>query len=253
MRRSLLPFLVAFLLATAIAPSAAEVAIPPHGDRSVHDLAGVLEADAVATMERWNRELFRATGVAIVVVTVSDLEGEAIDDFALRVAEAWKVGRAGEDRGIVLALSSGDRRVFIATGYGVEGYLPDGRVGRLLDEQAVPSLRSGDYSTAMLRTDQALVALSAAEYGVTLDGVAPPAGMRDRRGRRSGPLGTVMGVLFLLFMAYLAIRHPRLFLLMMISGMGRRGGRGGGGFGGGSGFGGFGGGGFGGGGAGRGF
>ena len=141
----------AFLLA-AITAAVAQVELPPHGDRSVHDLAGVVSAPHIQTMERLHKELFDKTGVALIVVTVARLEGEPIEDFAVRVGEEWAPGVRGEDRGIVIALAMEERRVFVATGYGVEGYLPDGRVARLVDQFAIPSLRQNDFSTGTLPT-----------------------------------------------------------------------------------------------------
>jgi uncharacterized protein len=236
-------------------PAMTQVVLPPQGDRSVHDLAGVIRQDHIQTMERFHTELFQKTGVAIVVITVPSLEGELIEDFAVRVGEEWGAGREGEDRGIVLAVAVQERRIFIATGYGVEGYLPDGRVGRILSQYAIPYLRQNDYSTGILETSAALVSASAEEYGVTIQGATPRATTRSpSRSRDSSPLGTIFKILGFLFLAYMFIRHPMLFLLLM-SGSGRGGAFSGGGFGGGGGggFGGFGGGGFGGGGAGRSF
>ena len=86
----------------------------------------MLSAQTVPTLERFHRELFAKTGVAIVVITVPTLDGEPVSDFAVRVGEEWGVGRRGEDRGIVVALAVAERDIFIAAGYGVEGYLPDG-------------------------------------------------------------------------------------------------------------------------------
>jgi uncharacterized protein len=251
MRRRGAPVLAALLMAAGLALLArAEVSLPPRGDRSVHDLAGVLGARQREAMERLHRELFRATGVAIVVITVPRLEGEPIDAFAVRVGEAWGAGRRGEDRGIVVALAIEERRIFIATGYGVEGFLPDGRIGEIIDRDAAPHLGRNDYSTALLNTSAALAGAAAQEYGVEIRGIGKSTGA-PRGGRRAGPLGVLLMLLVLAGMAYLAVRHPVLFLLLL-SGSGRgRGGFRGGGFGGGSGFGGFRGGGFGGGGAGR--
>jgi len=245
------------LLFAAPSSGMAEVRLPPHGDRSVHDPAGVLSPEDVAAMERLHRDLFAKTGVAIVVIAVTSLEGEPIEDFAVRVGKEWGAGREGEDRGIVVALSTQDRRVFIATGYGVEGYLPDGRIGAILDDVTIPLLRRNQWSGAMLRTSAALVAASAAEYGVTIEGSGP---VPPRGRRQAGPpslLRMIVTLIGLAFAAYLFIRNPILFMILFSGGGrgGRRGGFGGGGFGGrgGGGFGGFGGGGFGGGGAGRGF
>jgi len=249
--------IVASLACLAAPAAVAGIRLPSHGDSSVHDLAGVITPADAATMERLHRELFARTGVAIVVITVKDLEGEPISDFAVRVGTEWGVGKKGEDRGIVVAMSTQDRRIFIATGYGVEGYLPDGRTGAILDRITIPLLRRGETSTALLKTSEALVAASAAEYHVTIEGAGPvPPRGRAERGAPS-LIRIILTLIGLAFAGYLFIRNPILFLILF-SGAGRGGRRGGfgggfGGHGGGGGFGGFGGGGFGGGGAGRGF
>ncbi len=227
--------------------AAAQVPVPPRADRSVHDGAGVLSNQAVETMERLHRALFEQTGVAIVIVTMPLLEGEPTADFALRVAEAWQPGRADEDRGIVVVIALEERELFIATGYGVEGFLPDGRVGAIRDF-ARPALSQNDFSTGLLQISQALTAFSAEEYGVAIDGAtlaaAAPSGQRRAGDERRGG---IVGLIVMLGMGFLLFRHPTLFMLLMFSGVGRgyggyrhRGGHGGG----------FGGGGFGGGGAG---
>jgi len=238
----------------------AQVDLPPHGNRSVHDLARVLAPGDAATMERLHTELFEKTDVAIVLVTVPSLEGEPIETFAVRVGTEWGVGKADEDRGIVIVLSDEDRRVFVATGYGVEGYLPDGRVGAMID-RALPAFRQNDFSTGLRTISSQLVAASADEFGASIDGTMapPPLSAQPRTAEPPGPLTLVMGLLVFGGLAYLFIRNPFL-LALLLSGGGRgrgygghRGGGFGGGFGGGTGFGGFGGGGFGGGGAGRSF
>lgn len=232
--------------------------VPARSDRSVHDTAGVIEPSHAALMERLHRALFEKTGVAIVVVTVPRLDGEPIEDFAVRVGKEWGVGRKGEDRGIVIALAIEERRVFIATGYGVEGFLPDGKVGGILDDEVIPDLRRNAFSVALVRASAALVREAAAEYGVSIEDLEQAPAPRRAAGGRPGFVKIV--VLFLVFVVivYIAIREPWLLLMLLNSGRGggrgfRTGGFGGGGFGGGTGFGGFGGGGFGGGGAGRGF
>ncbi len=241
-------------------PACSQVLLPPHANRSVHDLARVLSAEHATAMEALHREVLDKTEVAIVVITVPRLDDEPIEEFALRVGAEWGVGRADQDRGIVAALALEERRIFVATGYGVEGFLPDGRVGGILDEHTTPLLARGEYSEALLRTSAALAAAAAVEYGVTLERRVPvaPLGGRTRGAPSAG--GRVANVLLLVGLAYLFFRHPRLFFFLLLTGLGRpgyhggsRGQFGGGGFGGGSGFGGFGDGGFGGGGAGRGW
>jgi len=261
---------VAALLHAAAVPATAEFKLPPPDGRSVRDLATVIQRQDQERMERWHRALFEATGVAIVVVTVPDLDGEPIEDFATRVGTEWGVGKKGDDRGIVVALAVRERRIFVATGYGVEGFLPDGRVGGLIDTEVLPHLKRSDFSRGLLQASAALTAIAAQQYGLSIDDLQEIRSTGRARGRGGGGW---IGLLVLLFLALLfmsGMRDPLLAALLFSGVTGRRrggygrrtgggfgGGFGGGGFSGGGfgsgGFGGFGGGSFGGGGAGRGF
>lgn len=244
--------LAAGVVALASAIGHAQTPLPQRQDRAVYDLAGVIEPAHASAIEAVNRELWQKARVAIVVLTVPALQDETIDELAVRLGHTWGIGGEGQDRGLVIAFAERDRRIFVATGYGTEGYLPDGRVGALMDRHAIPFLRANRFSEGLYRLDLALAAASAEEYGVTLTGA--PAGLA--RGREPapelGPMQIVFGILMLIALAYLAIRHPRLFFFLLLT-MGGNRDRGGSGFGGGGGGFGGGGGGFGGGGAGRGF
>jgi uncharacterized protein len=228
---------------------AGEPAIPkPEG--FVTDRAGVVGAAARARIVGLAGELQAKTGAEIAVVTVSTTA--PLDDFtyALRVAEAWKPGRKGDDTGVVFLVAVEDRKLRILVGYGLEGILPDGLVGEISDREVVPAFRAGRVDEGIWRGVAALAARIAEARGVTLTGVPPP--QRDARG---APLPTWALILILLvvlaIMLYQA-NQPRRFRggggLPYGGGLG---GFGGGFGGGGGGFDGFGGGSFGGGGAGR--
>jgi uncharacterized protein len=259
-----------FALALAPAPARAAFRLPPHDARSVYDFASVVKADDAAQMERWHRALYDQTGVAIVVVTVPDLDDESIEDFATRVGTEWGVGKKGQDLGVVVALSLKPRKIFVATGYGTEGFLPDGRVGDILRSEVLPRLRQDDFSGGLRQASAALTSVAARQYGLTIDGLAEARGAGrpgSRHDQLPGPVVLIILaaiVLFILVLLPFVARHPLLAAILFsnMRGGGRRGsggfggGFGGGGFGGGGsggGFGGFGGGGFGGGGAGGGF
>jgi uncharacterized protein len=239
---------LAFIPAVGSAARAVEPTIPsPHG--FVTDLAGVISPDEEARIDRKIQMLKAKTGAEIAVLTVPTTA--PLDDFsyALKVAEAWKIGAKGQDTGVLILLATQDRKLRILTGYGVEGVLPDGLVGRIQDREMVPAFRAGRIGEGMERGVNAI----AQRIMDGVEGKPPP-----QEGVAISPLALLLLMLLIfLLLAWLSNQGPP------VSG-GRRyrrypGGFGGGfplppgGFGGGGsgGFDGFGGGTFGGGGAGR--
>src|SRR5207247_9442772 len=101
-------------------------------------------------LRRRHEDLFRKTGVALILITVKRLEDETLPDFAVRVGSEWGAGKKGQDRGIVVAVTTEEPHVFVATGYGVEGFLTDGRVGAILDGYVVGPRRAKEPETALL-------------------------------------------------------------------------------------------------------
>ena len=216
----------------------------------VVDLAGIVEDGLEQRLNGYLKELEQKTSAQMVVLTISSLEGESIDEFALTLAhDKWKLGQKGKDNGALLLVVLEDRKYRFETGYGLEGVLPDSLVGSITRDYLVPHFRKGDYSTGIYTATLALVNEVASNAGVEITG-APKLRRPAARGRqpKGGGVGsTIFTVLFVIGMVVLFIRHPRLFMLILLSSMmggGRRGSWGGGG-----GFGGGGGGGFGGGGA----
>jgi uncharacterized protein len=230
------------------APLSAAVAIPQRTDRAVHDFANVVVPDDRQAMEAIAREVLEKSRVAIVVVTLPSLEGESIEELSTRWGRAWGIGDQKTNRGILVMVAVADRRVRIENGYGVEGYLPDGLTGEILDTEAMPSFRRGDYSMGLRRTVIRLAHETADEFGFELSGKV------SSRGRRTAVSAGGVALVVLLLIIALAVGGPGVLWWLLLSGLrgGRRGrgGRGGwgGGFGGGFGGGSFGGGGFGGGG-----
>lgn len=260
--------LLAILLGTLsyCVPAHAAFQIPPRKDRAVHDLAGVILREDALAIETVAREVWGRGKVAIVVVTVKSLEGESIEELALRWGREWGIGGKEDNRGILLLVSVGDRKARIENGYGVEGYLPDGLAGRILDEESIPYFKRGDYSVGIRKAVERLALLTAKEFGFKLEGNLSP---RVPRRLVDGGAWLLILVLIILFLG--GGLPSVLWWLLLGGGRGRRrggrkgppwflggggfggGGFGGGSFGGGGGFGGFGGGSFGGGGASRGW
>ena len=164
--------LVVALVALCAATVAAQQIPPPQG--YVTDQAGAIDPPTKAKIEALAQELQQKTGAEIAVLTVRTTE--PLDDFtyAMRVADAWKVGKKGEDTGVLVLVAVDDRKVRVVTGYGVEGVLPDGLVGNIQDTEMVPEFRAGRMGEGIWRGVAQMARRIAAERGVTLTGVPAP-------------------------------------------------------------------------------
>lgn len=122
----------------------AEVAVPPFQAR-VTDLTGTLTADQRNELERMLQAFENRKGSQIAVLMIPTTQPEAIEAYALRVAEAWKPGRRGVDDGILLVVAKEDRALRIEVGYGLEGVVPDAVAKRIVSEIIVPYFRQSDF------------------------------------------------------------------------------------------------------------
>jgi uncharacterized protein len=111
----------------------------------VTDLTGTLTAEQAATLDQRLRSFEAQKGSQIALLIVPTTQPETIEQYAIRVAETWKIGRGGTDDGIVLVVAIQDRAVRIEVGYGLEGALPDVIANRITDQVIVPRFREGDY------------------------------------------------------------------------------------------------------------
>ena len=248
--RSLGPVL-AFWMAGAAAAGlpAAQVDLQPGSlepQGYVSDFASVFTPVERRQLESLLQELDRKAGAQLAVVTLPSLEGNEIRDFANRLFEKWGVGHAKDDRGLLVLMAVEDRTIWVEVGYGLEPLLPDGKVGRLLDQYVVPRFKAGDYAGGLTAGALAFAREIARDAGVELTGELQTRPPPDSSQRGLGCVDTLVAIFVLILFLYLVIRHPWLLFFLLASGRGG----GGGGFGGG-GFGGFGGGASGGGGAGR--
>ena len=258
--------LTLLLVLTAFSAFAQKLPEKPNPPRIVNDFAGVLTPEQRQALERELVQFNNSTSTQISVVTVKSLDGTSIDDFAFKLGEKWGIGQKGKDNGILILIKpkfGNDKgHAFIATGYGLEGVVPDAVANRIVDNEMIPHFKQNDYYGGIQAAVGTLMKLTKGEFTA------------DAYMKRSEPQGSLLGALlpFLLFLIFFALfsraRNTKrsslggrsnlpfwVFLGMMGSGRGNSGhwdnfSGGGGSFGGGGGFGGFGGGSFGGGGAG---
>jgi uncharacterized protein len=122
----------------------ADVAVPPLTARVI-DLTGTLSGGAVNRIESELAGFEAKKGSQIAVLIVPTTQPEDIEQYGIRVADQWKLGRKGVDDGAILIVAKDDRRVRIEVGYGLEGALPDAIANRILDEAIKPHFKLGDY------------------------------------------------------------------------------------------------------------
>ena len=239
-RAARLPLAAVLLFAAVLCPgsgarAAGEPSIPePSG--YVNDHAGLMDEPSRAKLEAFLDQVEKKTGAQFAVLTVKSTAPLTASEYKVRVFEQWKIGKKGEDNGLLLLVAVEERDARFETGYGLEGTLPDGFQSRVFRNQMAPRFREGDYTGGITAGMIACAARLAAEKGVTLEWNGEE--LRYDGGGESGlpPRGLILFAVFVIILVIIASG-----LLGRAVGGGRRGGGyrggwgglGGGGFGGG--------------------
>ncbi len=179
---------------------AASVVIPsPSGP--VTDLAGILDQDAQTRLTQLIQEVRDRTTAEIAILVVPTTAPDTIEEYSVAVFDRWKIGQKGKDNGLLFLVAVTDRRMWITTGYGLEGILPDGKVGEIRDRDIIPFFRAGHYAEGILRGTSALAAVLLKEAGPTGAERQPvvQAG-RHQRGFTGGTTGVLLIVFILLIL-----------------------------------------------------
>src|SRR5437868_9514281 len=124
---------------------AAEVAVAPLSGRVV-DQTGTLSSGDIASLTQTLKNLEARKGSQVAVLIVPTTAPETIEQYSIRVAEAWKIGRRKIDDGALLVVAKDDRKLRIEVGYGLEGALNDVTAKRIIDEVITPRFRNGDFA-----------------------------------------------------------------------------------------------------------
>jgi uncharacterized protein len=188
--RAWLPTTLLALLFAAVAPPARaqqRVAIPPAAP--VVDLTGTLTAEQSAALTGKLRAFKARKGSEISVLLVPTTQPEEIEQYGIRVAEAWRLGRKGVDDGAILLVAKDDRAVRIEVGYGLEGAITDFAASRIIDEYLRPAFRAGDFYGGIDRAVDRLIAL--------VDGEPLPEPPPDQWREKPGGFESVLPILLI--------------------------------------------------------
>ncbi len=137
--------LLSLVLLLALANGAlAEIAVPSLKSH-VTDLTETLSSMEISRLEQQLTDFEAKKGSQIALLIIPTTQPETIEQYSIRVAEVWKLGRKGIDDGVLLLVAKNDRTLRIETGYGLEGVLPDALARRIIDEIIVPKFRQGHF------------------------------------------------------------------------------------------------------------
>lgn len=117
----------------------------------VSDFAGLLSDSGKAQLEADLSQLAKDNSAEVAVVTVASLDDNTIEEYAVNLFAEWGIGTKEEDNGVLFLIAVEEHKVRIEVGYGLEAILTDGRCGRILDNDVLPSFRNGDYETGILQ------------------------------------------------------------------------------------------------------
>ena len=146
---------------------AEEIQIPaPVGDIYVQDFANLLNEQERTELRSIGRSIENQTTAQIAVLTIDSIGDRPIEEYANEAFRQYGIGSKAENNGVLLVLSMNDRQVRIEVGYGLEGRLPDGKVGRILDDITVPYLQNQEPNSAIIETYKILANEVLAEYGI---------------------------------------------------------------------------------------
>lgn len=180
----------ALVLLASGAIAADEVAVPPLAAR-VTDLTATLAADQIRTLDGQLRDFERRKGSQVAVLMLPTTAPETIEQYSIRVADAWKVGRAKVDDGVILVVAKNDRKLRIEVGYGLEGAIPDAMAKRVVSDVIAPHFRAGDFYGGIAAGTDALMKLA--------EGESLPAPKWEAEGSAQGPdYGSLLVLLFIL-------------------------------------------------------
>lgn len=202
--------------------------VPPLRAR-VTDEVGMLTPDQRQKLENVLADYEAKTGSQIAVLLVSSTEPEAIEQYSIRVTDAWKLGRKGVDDGVLLVIAKNDRTLRIEVGYGLEGTITDVQAGRIIREQIVPLFQKGDFAGGIQAGVSSLIALIEPPTTATQDHAAdelprtgPAENYNDAYSNRNSAAAEEIPPTRLAAMLGLLVGVPLLGMLLPVSWMRQR-------------------------------
>jgi uncharacterized protein len=157
----------------------AQKAIPELWGLHVHDEAHALTQPAIDKLEQQLTAYQDSTSNEIAILIIPSLEGDALEDYSLRVVEKWKLGKKEKDNGVLLLIVADEHKIRIETGYGLEGVLTDAKASRIIRNEIAPHFRQNQYDEGVTAGVNAIVKAIGGEYKDDEDGLGQ-LGLKER-------------------------------------------------------------------------
>lgn len=195
---------VLFLLQAAWQVAAQQIPPPPDPPRLVVDYTSTLSPDEQLKLETKLNSYHDSTSTQIAVVIISSTNNYPISDYAFQLGEKWGIGQKGKNNGALILVAKDDREVFIATGYGLEGAIPDILAKRIVESQIIPAFKQGLYYQGLDQATDTMIKLAAGEYTADDLGTEYPSG-----------LFVILGIiaLIILLSIYSSYRHAKRYAM----------------------------------------
>lgn len=193
----LLALLLVFQSSVLLAQSDSDFPPIPASPHLVNDLAKTMTADQVAALEAKLVDFDKTTSTQIAVVTVKSIGNYEVAQYAVELANRWKIGRATKNNGVLLLASIDDRKINISTGYGLEGALTDALCGRIIRNEIVPAFKTGNYYEGFDKGTDAIIKATKGEY--TADPVVD---------KEEFSIGTVIIIIFIIIVIIAIFSSP---------------------------------------------
>jgi uncharacterized protein len=188
-------FILTLILFFVFLPFKAQALEVPQLQGYVNDYAGMISPAVKDKLEGELKSFEQSDSTQLVILTIPSLEGETIEDFGIRVAEAWKIGQKNKDNGIILLIAKQERKIRIEVGRGLEGRLTDLLAGRIVDLVISPRFKRGDFDGGFIAGVSALIDATRGEFKAE---ARPPA-------RQTGGLHTFLVFLVAFFVVLILV------------------------------------------------
>jgi len=188
--------------------------IPPAPARYFNDYAGVVSAAAATQLNQRLEQFERDSSCQILVAVYPKMQSDSsIEDYTVRVAQAWKVGQKEQNNGAVLFVFIQDRKMFLQTGYGLEGVLPDAICKRIIENEIKPGFKAGNFEAGLTAGVHAMLAAVKGEYKGTGQTAADRnivvVGNGNGSGNNQPGLGVVVVVIFVVIFVIIVLSNAR--------------------------------------------